>query len=303
MLGLPNNITVYGGMQLAENYLSGLLGGGFNLGVLGALSADVTKASSTLADGSQHQGLSLRFLYARTLNSLGTTFQVSGYRYSTQGFHSLDETALKNMSGWRYDADTVDAEGMPIKLPNSDYYNLNNSRRAKLQASISQQIGNMGSVYFSGVRQTYWNTTGINNSLQAGVTGSVGRVNYSLSYSYNKTSEQPVADRSVFLSMSVPLDSLFSDKNRRTIYATYNASKDSDGTISHQTGFNGTALEANNMDWNISQGYTKKGGNNGALGLNYKGAMATPVWDTVTAALIGRQTTVLPVVPFFIMMD
>ncbi|RJF54055.1 fimbrial protein FimD [Serratia inhibens] len=271
VLGLPNNITVYGGMQLAENYLSGLLGGGFNLGVLGALSADVTKASSTLADGSQHQGLSLRFLYARTLNSLGTTFQVSGYRYSTQGFHSLDETALKKMNGWRYDADTVDAEGMPIKLPNSDYYNLNNSRRAKLQASISQQIGNMGSVYFSGVRQTYWNTTGINNSLQAGVTGSVGRVNYSLSYSYNKTSEQPVADRSVFLSMSVPLDSLFSDKNRRTIYATYNASKDSDGTISHQTGFNGTALEANNMDWNISQGYTKKGGNNGALGLNYKG--------------------------------
>lgn len=273
--GLPKNITVYSGIQFAENYISGLLGAGFNLGFLGALSTDITKANSTLVDGSKHQGLSLRFLYARTLSSLGTTFQVSGYRYSTQGFYSLEETALKRMYGWQYDIDTVDEKGLPINRPGSDYYNLENNKRAKLHASISQQIGSVGSVYLSGVRQTYWNSAE-NDSLQAGFSGSVGRVNYSLSYSYAKGSSQPVSDRSIFLSMTMPLDSLLSNNNRRSIYTTYNASKNSEGEISHQTGLSGTALEANKMDWSVSQGYTKKEGWSGNLGMNYRGVYGNP---------------------------
>ncbi|MFP1796819.1 fimbrial biogenesis usher protein [Lonsdalea quercina] len=272
--GLPHNITVYGGMQYSQNYLSGLIGGGLNLGLLGAFSADITQADSTLVDGSRHQGQSLRFLYARSLNSLGTTFQLTGYRYSTQGFHSLDETALKGMTGWRYDTDTVDVEGKPVKRPYTDYYNLYNNRRAKVQASISQRVGKIGSVYLTGVRQTYWNRTGAADSLQAGFNSSVGSVSYSLSWSYSRETGQSGADKSLYLSLSVPLDTFLSgDRENRhhPVYATYSAGQDTTGNITHQAGLSGTALEGNNLGWNVSQGYSRTSGDSGSVSASYQG--------------------------------
>jgi outer membrane usher protein len=271
--GLPHNVTVYGGMQYSKNYLSGLVGGGLNLGQLGALSADITQADSTLADGTRHQGQSLRFLYARSLNSLGTTFQLTGYRYSTQGFHTLDETALRGMTGWRYDADTVDAEGRPVKRPYTDYYNLYNNKKAKIQASISQRVGDLGSVYLTGVQQTYWNRAGVADSLQAGFNSSVGGVSYSLSWSYSREAGRGEADKSLYLSLSVPLSALLSGESSspHPVYATYSAGQDTNGNITHQAGLSGTALEGNNLGWNVSQGYTRTSGNSGSLSTNYRG--------------------------------
>lgn len=59
--GGPWGFTFYGGMQYAENYQSQLFGTGFNFGDLGAVSIDVTNASSTLIDDSVHHGQSIRF--------------------------------------------------------------------------------------------------------------------------------------------------------------------------------------------------------------------------------------------------
>lgn len=271
--GFPHNITGYGGVQYSDNYLAGLLGMGLNLGSLGAISADVTQASSTLADGSTHQGQSLRFLYARSLNALGTTFQLTGYRYSTEGFHTLDETALKGMKGWRYETDTVDADGKPVKHPYTDFYNLYNNKRAKVQASVSQRAGDLGSLYLSGVRQNYWNTPGHTDSLQAGFNGVAGKVNYGLTYSYSRQVGQSGTDKSVFLSLSMPLDALFSTgrNNTRSVYASYSASQNRDGEISHQAGLSGTALEADNLSWSVSQGRTRREGNSGNLNASYRG--------------------------------
>jgi outer membrane usher protein len=271
--GLPHNITVYGGMQYSENYRAGLLGAGFNMGMLGAVSADITNADSTLADGTRHQGQSMRFLYARSLNSLGTTFQLTGYRYSTQGFHTLDETALKGMKGWLYDVNTVDASGMPFKQQYTDYYNLYNNRRAKIQASLSQRVGSLGSVFISGVRQTYWNTAGSSDSLQAGFSSAVGSVNYSVNYSHSRQTGRAAADKSAFLSMSVPLRAMLpgSVDRRSTMYATWNTSRSSDSTLTHQAGLSGTALEGANLNWNLSQGYGQHSGSNGSLSANYRG--------------------------------
>ncbi|MDA6076169.1 fimbria/pilus outer membrane usher protein [Edwardsiella anguillarum] len=57
-------------------------------GDMGAVSADITHADSTLADDSHHRGQSIRFLYSRGFESTGTTFQLAGYRYSTRGFYT-----------------------------------------------------------------------------------------------------------------------------------------------------------------------------------------------------------------------
>ncbi len=273
MWGLPHNVTVYGGGQYSQNYLAGLIGGGLNLGLLGALSADITHANSVLADGNRHKGQSLRFLYARSLNSLGTTFQLTGYRYSTKGFHTLDETALKGMTGWRYDTDTVDAEGKPVRQPYTDYYNLYHSKKANIQASISQRVGDAGSLYLTGVRQTYWNRNGATDSLQSGFNSTIGSVSYSLSWSYSRDVSREGTDKSLYLSLSVPLSALLSGesgKSRHPVYATYNTGRASNGDITHQAGLSGSALESNNLSWNLSQGYSRSS-KSGSLNGSYQG--------------------------------
>ncbi|WP_395230666.1 fimbria/pilus outer membrane usher protein, partial [Escherichia coli] len=71
----------------------------------GAVTLDVTHARSQLAVASRHEGDSIRFLYAKSMNTSGTNFQLMGYRYSTQGFYTLDDVAYRGMEGYEYDYD------------------------------------------------------------------------------------------------------------------------------------------------------------------------------------------------------
>lgn len=109
--GLPHGFTLYGGTQLSSHYHALAIGSGANLGDWGAVSLDVTQATSTLADNNTYQGQSLRFLYAKSLAQSGTNLQLMGYRYSTSGFYTLDDTTWKRMSGYdddsRTDSDTL----------------------------------------------------------------------------------------------------------------------------------------------------------------------------------------------------
>lgn len=273
--GLPHNITAYGGAQLAENYRAIAMGAGFNMGEWGAVSADVTQAGSTLADGSRHEGQSLRFMYGRSLISTGTTVQLAGYRYSTQGFHTLDETALKSMSGWLHNDDEVDIAGRPVKRNWTDHYSLYSSKKERIQLSLSQRLGKMGSLYVMSSHQTYWQDSAKTDTVQAGFSSTLGPVNYSLSWAYSRISNQPGADRTLWLTMSVPLDALLSPssitEHSHQLMATYSAGRDSDGHISHQAGLSGTALEGDNLDWNVSRGYGRDDGSSGDANLSYQG--------------------------------
>ncbi|SUG49614.1 outer membrane usher protein FimD [Salmonella enterica subsp. arizonae] len=94
------------------------------------MSLDVTQATSTLADNNAYQGKSLRFLYAKSLAQTGTNLQLLGYRYSTSGFYTLDDTAWKQMSGYDNDERTDPDESTPEW---ADYYNLYYTRRGKVQ--------------------------------------------------------------------------------------------------------------------------------------------------------------------------
>ena len=270
--GLAHNITAYGGTQLASNYRALALGAGINMGRIGAISTDITQASSTLADGSQHDGQSVRFLYAHSLIATGTTFQLAGYRYSTQGFYTLDETALKGMSGWTTEAD-VDDSGRPVKRDWINYYNLHNNKRERLQANISQRLGSRTSLYLTGSRQTYWNNSATTSSLQAGFSSNIGKASYSLSYGYTRYSGQSGADKTLWFSLSMPLDVLSgqSDANSHPMWMSYSASQNSEGHIAQQTSLSGTALETNNLSWSAAQGYGRRDGNSGDLSLAYQG--------------------------------
>ncbi|MEP9266183.1 fimbria/pilus outer membrane usher protein [Enterobacter asburiae] len=274
--GLPHSITAYGGMQYSEKYLATQIGTGFSIGSLGAVSVDVTHADSTLADGSKHKGQSARFLYAHSLNSVGTTFRLTGYRYSTKGFHTLDETALKTMRGNLYTQDVYDESGERIKDNYRDYYSLYNTKRARLEANISQSLGDIGSLYLTGVRQTFWGTSNTSNSLQTGFSSMLGPVNYSVSYGYNRQSRTDgpsYNERTGNLSVSVPIGRLLSSGNKQSsMFATYNMNRNSQGSMNQQAGLSGSMLENKNLSWNVSQGHDRSQGYRGNAGLGYKGS-------------------------------
>ena len=276
--GLPYGITAYGGVQHSNNYQSEALGMGLNLGDIGALSVDITQANSTLADDSKHKGQSLRFLYAKSLNSTGTNFQLMGYRYSTEGFYTLDETTYSRMSG--YNTDTQDDE--QDEEPDwTDYYDLYYNKRGKIQVNISQQVWNNGSIYVTGSQQSYWNTDETDSVVQVGYSGNSHDINYSISWNYNKSQGQSDADQQVAINLSLPIgkwlspggndnSAVYSSPNNA--YATYNSSADNHGKRQQSAGLSGTLLKDNNLSYTMQQGYANQGdGANGNASLNYQG--------------------------------
>ena len=275
--GLPGGVTAYGGAQFSSDYRAFALGMGKNLGDLGAISVDITQANSTLADDSTHQGQSVRFLYAKTLNEFGTNFQLLGYRYSTEGFYTLNETTYKRMSGYN-DSDEDNNRNEDDDQPNYfDYYNLNNTKRGKVQANISQQLGSSNSIYATASKQSYWHTDETDTLFQFGFNGMAWNASYTLAYNYNKSQGQPDADKIISFNVSVPLSQWMpgsgSMPSTHNAYATYNNNSDNHGNMTQQAGISGTLLETNNLNYNITQGHGNNGvGNNGSVSVNYQGA-------------------------------
>lgn len=274
--GLPKGWTLFGGSQQSANYSSYNIGAGINIGEWGALSTDITFADSTLVDQSKHNGQSVRFLYAKSLNDLGTNFQLLGYRYSTSGFYSLDETAYKHMDGHKSESsDTNSQTDTPEWM---DYYNLYYTKRGKLQVNITQQIAKgMGSVYLTASQQSYWHTDETESLLQLGYNNTWHDFNYSISYSYNKAVGQPEADQVFALNISIPLSKWLSNSSglssaNNNAFATYNINTDKHGQTTQNAGLSGTALEDHNLNYSIQQGYANHGvGANGNMNINYLG--------------------------------
>lgn len=268
--GLGDGFTLYGGSQLSERYGAVALGAGKNLGDWGALSVDITHARSQLADDSRHEGQSLRFLYAKSLNGYGTNFQLLGYRYSTRGFYTLDDTAWRTMSGYQYADNDTDNDGVPDVV---SYHNLTMSKKGRVQLNISQSLGEYGSLYVSGSEQSYWGTSDTNTWYQLGYSGGWRGVSYSLSWSWNRSVGIPGTDRIASLNLSVPF-SLFSSTRRDSTldraYATVAASRNSDGDNSWQSGISGTLLEGRNLNYSVTQGRSSSNGYSGSASASWQ---------------------------------
>lgn len=242
MYGLPFGMTAYGGALISEEYNAFALGLGKNFGSIGAISVDITQAKSTLQDDSIDQGQSYRFLYSKSFAS-GTDFRLLGYKYSTSGFYTFQE-ATDVRSG-----------------ADSDYSRYH--KRSEIQGNLTQQLGTYGSVYFNMTQQDYWNDNGKRLSLSTGYNGRIGRVNYSIAYSWNKSPEWDENDQLWSFNISIPLGRAWSN---------YRVTTDQDGRTTQQLGVSGTLLEDHNLNYNIQEGYSSNGvGNSGNASLGYQG--------------------------------
>ncbi len=274
--GLVDGYTLYGGAQFASRYTALAVGAGKNLGDWGAISFDLTHARSQLADDSHHEGQSLRFLYAKSLNGYGTNFQLLGYRYSTRGFYTLDDVAWKTMEGYQYGDSTTD-DGVPDV---QSYHNLRWNKKGRFQVNISQALGDYGSVYVSGSEQSYWGTSETNTWYQLGYAGGVKGVSYALSLSWSRAAGIDDSDRIASLNVSVPFSLFMGNGYRRDsaldrAWATASASRNSDGQNSWQTGVSGTLLQDRNLNYSLMQGHASGGGASGSASANWQATYGT----------------------------
>lgn len=250
--GLPYGITVYGGLLGASVYRSGLLGVGADLQRLGSLSMDFTAASTSLTDErGDSRGVSWRAQYAKDFPVTNTTVTLASYRYSTSGFYTFQEAIDR-----RNDSDTDD--GLYS-------YRDTNNRRSRLQANLSQSIGEWGSVYVNAWQQDYWHLAGHEKSVGLGYSTNWAGISWSVNYSMTKTPSTE-EDRQFALTVNVPLSRWLANS-----WATYSLNSSAHGNTTHQAGLSGTALKDNNLNYSLQQSYTDNNtGYGGYLSARYR---------------------------------
>lgn len=255
--GLPYGMTAYGGSQISENYQSYSIGAGQNLGQLGAISVDVTQASSTMNDDQKHHGQSYRFRYNKNLNDIGTNIALAGYRYSTKGFYSLSEV----FDGYR----------------NTLYSPETERRRNRGEITLNQNLGEVyGSLSAGFVSEDYWNSDRKTQSATLGYNNSWDGISYGLNYTYNKNTNNysyisdskthSDEDHLFAFSLSIPF-ALFED----TAYININTSNNSEGDSSGSIGVSASQMN-NRLNWSAQQGFANRNqGASGNLNAAYKG--------------------------------
>ncbi|WP_414165454.1 fimbria/pilus outer membrane usher protein [Superficieibacter sp. BNK-5] len=257
--GLPWGVTVYGGIQGAEDYASAALGIGKDMGSLGAVSFDITQAKANFDDGDDEQGQSYRFLYSKRFDDTDTTLRLVGYRYSTEGYYTIDEWA--------------DRQGNT-----DDFWSLGN-RRSRLEGTWTQSFTDgWGSIYLTLSRQQYWQTDKVERLVQLGYNNYWNQISWSFSWNYTDSvnhrsgsyysNDNDDSSEQIFMfSVSVPLS-----KWLPNTYADYSVTHDNHGSSMNQLGIGGTALEKNNLAWNVHQSYTNDDdAYGGSAGASYDG--------------------------------
>lgn len=184
--GMLSQTSLYGGtLADGDHYRSVAAGIGQNMEYLGALSFDVTQATSQLPNQNSQTGYSYRFNYSKRFDTTGSQLTLASYRYSDPQFLSYARFL---------DYDNNDRQ----------------SEKQTLSVTASQYISALSlNLYVNMLRQTWWNdspsTTG---SVTAGYNFDLGRwKNLGITLSWSKTHYEDENDNTQFyLSLSVPLD-------------------------------------------------------------------------------------------------
>ncbi|CNG22819.1 fimbria/pilus outer membrane usher protein [Yersinia frederiksenii] len=256
--GLPYNLTLYGGGLVADDYFSSVVGSGLSLGNFGALSADVTQSNAKLKDVDDRQkGESYRLRYAKNIASTGTSIDVATMRYSTRNYYSFSDV---NNNGYQLRDD---------QLPWSQ-----DRKRNSYQLRLSQNMGDLGSLYISGMRDNYWDNGKVNNNLTAGYSNSYHGVTYGMNYSIDriKGDNNWPENRQLSMNVQVPLSLLSGSSFANRSFASYQMTNNNQGSVQNQAGINGTSMD-DRLSYNVTQGWSNDGSSDmGSVNTGYRGS-------------------------------
>lgn len=133
-----------------------------------------------------------------------------------------------------------------------DYFNLFYSKRGQEQISISQQLGNYGTTFFSASRQSYWNTSRSDQQISFGLNVPFGDITTSLNYSYSNNIWQNDRDHLLAFTLNVPFSHWMRTDSQsafRNSNASYSMSNDLKGGMTNLSGVYGTLLPDNNLNY------------------------------------------------------
>lgn len=274
--GMGNYYTPYAGVLVAKDYFALGSGLGLSLGKLGAVSFDVISSHNKLASGGSVSGNSFRFLYSKSLNTLGTDLKVIGYRYSSRNYYDFaDAVAEKDQwqQGHYQYSYYLPETGYNIM---NQYDDITNRRRYaysqtfqnkknQLQISLNQSLGDYGQIYTNITSQNYWNSGEGQRSLQVGYNTYYKSASIGVYYQYTK-SQFLASDYVVGVSLSIP----FGGSNDINSTSSYEYNK-ADGYIA-QTGVSGSFLKDKNLQINAQAGVSKRNSSTEQLNLSYQGA-------------------------------
>jgi len=186
--GFSNLLTGYTGITGGEHYQSAAGGVALNTPV-GAISADVTHARTTLQDDRNHEGQSFRFSFAKILPVVNTNVTLASYRYSGSGYYGLDDAMLMREFERSYKS------GEPVSI----------SRKNRLQLSATQSLPEgSGSVNINASMQDYWNRSGRDSEYQIGYTNAFKWLNLNVNASRIRDLVRDKWENKIAIGISLP---------------------------------------------------------------------------------------------------
>lgn len=206
--GVNNGWSLFGGSLNSKNYNAVSLGIGRDLLAFGALSFDVTQSFARLPGESRVSGGSYRINYSKRFETIDSTIQFAGYRFSERDFMSMSDFLNALKTGERYGG-------------SKELYTV----------SLNKNFADLGmSLYLNYNHQTYWDQPDNDYySIMISKYMDIGSLkNISINLSANRSVYNGVKDDSLFLSTSFPLSnganvgySLNSSRYDTTNRATY----------------------------------------------------------------------------------
>lgn len=243
--GLANDYTLSGGGLIGESYRAWQLGLGKGLGVLGAISLDLTHSTTGTHEGMQ-SGQSYGIRYGKAFDN-GTSIRFAGYRYSTEGYRDFGEA----MDEQRIEQTTQQAYR-------------GTSKRSRLEANVSQSLDQLASLYLNLTQQDYWGSSRQERQLQFGISTSVSRVNIGL-YASKSLSDDNREGAQVALTLNFPL-------GRQN--ASGGLSLNGDGTYDQRIGLSGMAGRSNNFNYSTDFSRNEQSPNTGSASVGYRSPWA-----------------------------
>lgn len=247
--GIGNQLTLYGGSALSDGYLSLLYGVGLSTRV-GAFAADVTHARTSFDHYGSHTGASVRLSYSNMIGETGTNLTLAAYRYSTEGFYSLQDAL--------YGRDS-DARGIDPTT--------RGRQRSQFQVTLNQPLGRRGgALYVTGSVRDFYDRSGTSKQYQVGYNNAWRSVNYGFSALRTEEGVLGRSDTQYLLSMSVPL-------GRGTHPVSFSADlgmRDRGGYDNSRVGITGSAGLDNNFSYGVALSDSREGGTTAVGNAEYR---------------------------------
>lgn len=238
------NTTLYGGLLASDYYRANALGVARDFGNFGALSLDVTHASTDLGGTlGQVQGQSFAMRYGKSFQTR-TNLRFAGYRYSTEGYRDFDEAVQQRNAASRFAG----------------------SRRSRLEASAYQNIGQRSSLSLTLSQEDYWRSNYQRRQYQLQYSTRLGELGVNL-FASQSLSTRNTDNRLFGLSLSLPLDF------GRPHTASFDLQR-ANGQYSERASLQGGLLD-DRLSYHAALANDQNNRTNGGLSLAYQGSQGS----------------------------